>query len=91
MLGSMSSLRLDRLDRVARSAPLTDEAIDRYVDWREQSLTVQALYDRWASAASSEHSERFAAYAAALDREERAAQRYASSIIRLRQSLWPDA
>ena len=91
MLGSMSSLRLDRLDRVARSAPLTDEAIDRYVDWREQSLAVQALYDRWASAASSERSGRFAAYAAALDCEERAAERYASSIMRLTQLLWPEA
>ena len=87
----MSSLRLDRVDRTGAGAPLTDEVIDRYVDWREQCRAVEALYVRFASAESSQRTARFGAYVEGLDLEERAAERYASSIIRLKHFLWPDA
>lgn len=69
---------------------LVDDTIDRYVDWREACRTVRTRYERWSGAPMGERTERFAAYHAALDREEGAAQLYADSLARLTRVLWPD-
>jgi hypothetical protein len=54
-----------------------DEAIDAYVDWREECLSVSEAYERWAHAPVGEAAFAFVAYRAALDREEQASQTYA--------------
>jgi hypothetical protein len=66
---------------------LVDEAVDAYVEWREESGTVRVAYSRWASAAAEDAERAHAAYQAALDREEVAAQVYASLIERVGELL----
>jgi hypothetical protein len=56
---------------------LVDEAVDAYVDWREECATVRDAYERWGRAAAADSGSAFAAYWAAVDREERAADIYA--------------
>jgi cytochrome c1 len=55
---------------------LTDDVIDGYVAWREQSAAVTATYADWLQAAPSDHAAAFAAYVVALDEEEAAAAQY---------------
>src|SRR4051794_28605891 len=62
---------------------LVDEAIERYVDWREECAAVKAAYARWLDAAEGKAELPFAAYRAALDREERAAACYRTVIERV--------
>jgi hypothetical protein len=56
---------------------LVDAAVDCYVDWREESAAVRRAYRGWAAAERGHRPGAFAAYVAALDREERAGTRYA--------------
>jgi hypothetical protein len=74
----------------AKRGRLVDEAIDRYVEWREECATVQAAYLCWSAADAAERRILFATYDAALDREECAAWAYSSAVSRLRRVLWPD-
>jgi hypothetical protein len=60
--------------------PLGDALIDLYVDWREECWAVQVAYDRWREASKDDRAAAFAAYHAALDREERASDVYADLI-----------
>ena len=55
---------------------LIDEAFRHYLDWRDECAAVAAAYRNWASTAAAESALLFAAYVAALDREERAAVQY---------------
>ena len=55
---------------------LANEMIDAYVDWREECATVWLAYEGWTCAATTDAVFAFAAYRAALDREERAADVY---------------
>jgi hypothetical protein len=64
---------------------LVDDAIDAYVDWREECRFVWDAYRRWSSACRADAALAFAAYAAALDREERAAAAYARRLRRVAQ------
>jgi hypothetical protein len=57
-----------------------DELLERYVSWREECETVGLAYRQWASAENAEHRLAYAAYIAALDREEHAARAYADQI-----------
>jgi hypothetical protein len=68
---------------------LVDDAVYAYVEWREESATVWAAYDRWAGAAAEQAGGAHAAYRAALDREEAAAQVYASLVERVSGVLKP--
>jgi hypothetical protein len=70
------------MSAIARTA-LVDEAIDAYVDWQEECLFVWDAYCRWASAPRDDAGLAFAAYAAALDREEHASAYYARRLSRL--------
>jgi hypothetical protein len=63
-----------------RQAALLDAAHDAYADWRDESFAVERLYTRWRTATSGERALAFAGYAAALEREERAAQVYADMV-----------
>jgi hypothetical protein len=56
---------------------LIDDVMDAYIEWRHQSADVDAAYRRWSVATSDDTALAFAAYTAALDREERASKSYA--------------
>ena len=60
---------------------LAPVAIDRltesYYDWREQCLDVHVAYEQFRAAPPAERSLAFAAYQAALDREQAACEAYA--------------
>jgi hypothetical protein len=56
---------------------LVDEAIEAYVDWREECAEVWDAYERWARAPKIDAAGAFSAYRAALDREECASHAYA--------------
>lgn len=56
---------------------LLDAATDAYVDWREECTEVWGAYERWTHAPKADAAGTFAAYRAALDREESASHAYA--------------
>jgi hypothetical protein len=60
-----------------RHEQLLDEALDAYVDWREDPAEVWDAYERWGRAPAVNASFAFSAYCAAVDREERASHVYA--------------
>ena len=61
---------------------LLDEAVDAYVDWREESTGVWDAYERWRRAPAGDAPFAFSAYCAAVDREERASSVYADLMTR---------
>jgi hypothetical protein len=63
-----------------RDRRLGDALIDLYVEWREECSSVRLAYARWADACRADRAAAFAAYNAALDREERASDIYAALI-----------
>jgi hypothetical protein len=69
---------------------LIDRMIELYCDWRTACAEVQAAYERFCDVRVSDRSMAFAAYAAAIDREELACESYAEQI-RLIQSRCADA
>jgi hypothetical protein len=62
---------------------LVDEAIERYVDWREACAAVRHAYEQWVRAPKHERPLSFAAYRAALDQEEAAATLYGAVVNRI--------
>jgi hypothetical protein len=69
-----------------RDRRLGDAVIDLYVEWREECSAVQLAYERWRDASRDDGAAAFAAYKAALDREQRASDVYAALI---RQAMSP--
>jgi hypothetical protein len=61
-----------------------DQFLETYVSWRERCLDVEAGYVAWRGAERSDRGAAFAAYHAALDREQSAARTHERSIARLR-------
>jgi hypothetical protein len=59
---------------------LVDRMIELYCDWRTASWDVRAAYERFREAAASDRPVTFAAYMAALDREESACDSYAAQV-----------
>ena len=70
------------LDHSAREQ-LIDKAFARYLDWRAESDAAASAYEMWSAAPRTEGALRFAAYSAALDREEHAAIIYRSLVDRI--------
>jgi hypothetical protein len=64
-----------------------DDAFSAYVDWREECAGVWDAYARWTGAAGNDVGRAYAAYGAALDREEAAAHHYADLIDRVGDEL----
>jgi hypothetical protein len=64
---------------------LIDEAFAHYLDWLAESEAVNAAYGVWSRAPRTDAALPFAAYGAALDREERAATVYCSVVDRVEQ------
>jgi len=62
-----------------------DELLERYISWREECRTIRLAYRRWADCPRGERGLAYAAYLAALDREEHAAGAYADQIEHLRR------
>jgi hypothetical protein len=66
-----------------RHTLLIDETVEAYVDWREESAAVWDAYEQWEWASVADARLAFAAYWAAVDREERASNVYADLAMRL--------
>lgn len=62
-----------------------DELLERYICWREECRTIRLAYRRWADSPRGERGLTYAAYLAALDREEHAAGAYPDQTDRLRR------
>ena len=60
-----------------RERQIMDDTVLAYVAWREECTAVWNAYDWWASAPAEDAGRAHAAYRAALDREEAAANVYA--------------
>jgi hypothetical protein len=56
---------------------VVDPLMECYCDWREQCLEVRVAYEQFTAASPAERSVAFAAYEAALDREQAACEAYA--------------
>jgi hypothetical protein len=67
----------------SNSKRLVDEAMDAYVDWREECVAVWDAYARFARGTVTDAPLAFSAYRAALDREECAARAYADLVARM--------
>ena len=80
-------LRPDRDAQLERKNALIDEAMGRYVEWREECETVYDAYANWTNAPTEETDLPFAAYTAALDREQSAATVYGRALERLERAL----
>jgi arginyl-tRNA--protein-N-Asp/Glu arginylyltransferase len=78
--------RPDRDERLRRKNALIDQAMERYVEWREECAAVYDAYANWTNAPTEETDLPFAAYSAALDREQSAATVYGRALERLEQS-----
>ena len=59
---------------------LTERALRRYLDWRDECSDVELAYRAWRHALTTNSACAFGAYSAALDREQRAAARYGEAI-----------
>jgi hypothetical protein len=66
---------------------MVDEAINGYVDWREECARVSEAYERWRDAVRADTALAFGAYLAALEREVRASDVYADLISRLETAV----
>lgn len=64
-------------------AELVDRLIDLYCDWRTECSEVRAAYEEFAAAPAQQGALAYAAYCAALDREESAASEYARQLLRV--------
>jgi hypothetical protein len=69
-------MKLKRSVLDAPSSTLIDAMMDRYVSWREECAAVEKAYRDWLGARNEDRTAAFAAYTAALDREECAAGEY---------------
>jgi hypothetical protein len=67
----------------AQRRRLVNAALDAHAGWREQCSAVEVAYRRWEAAQGHEGEAWYIAYSVALDREERAARRYASLLQRV--------
>jgi hypothetical protein len=67
-------------DTTCPAFALMDAMLSRYVHWREHAATVADAYTEWCGAPADEKGSRFAAYVAALDREEASAATYATAV-----------
>ena len=69
---------------------LLDGLVDAYVLWREACARVTVAYRSWASDSSPRNRAAFAAYLAALDAEQQAAEVYAEFVRRAEKLPWSE-
>ncbi|HXB16727.1 MAG TPA: hypothetical protein VNV44_13410 [Solirubrobacteraceae bacterium] len=75
-----------RFDQSSRER-LIDDAFARYLDWLVESEAVKDAYGAWSRAPRTDGALPFAAYGAALDREESAATAYRSVIAQIEEAF----
>ena len=68
---------------VDKRPELTAELIELYCDWRTRCEELRENYERFSSARRAERASAYAAFEAALDCEESAAEAYAARIRRI--------
>ena len=68
---------------------LVDRLIELYCDWRTSCAEVQARYERFSYASASDRASAFAAYWAALDREQSACRSYAEQVRLIESRIGP--
>ena len=61
--------------------------MDVYVDWREETAALEDAYVRWSTAVEPDRALAFAAFNAALDREEQASIVYRNELRRISDVL----
>jgi hypothetical protein len=66
--------------RLELHADMIDRLLEHYCAWREECAEVQAAYERFSTAPMEDQGLAYAAYVAALDREDAAAWMYAVQI-----------
>jgi hypothetical protein len=66
---------------------LVDEAFQRYLDWCDEAAALDAAYRKWTKAPRGERRLAFAAYSAALEREELASAQYQTLLEAAEQML----
>ena len=66
--------------RAPRPLEHLDELMDCYLRWRDASRSAAESYRHWTRASRSDRSSAFSRYAAALDREEKAAACYRCAV-----------
>ena len=74
---------MTREDDVRAPEEVVDAAIHAYVNWRDACFDAREAYRGWSEANKADRVLAFYAYSAALDREERAANVYATAVRRL--------
>jgi hypothetical protein len=62
---------------------LVDELVEGYFSWQDESTAVESAYERWRAMPRADRALAFAAYRAALDREEHAARVFRASADRV--------
>ncbi len=67
------------------SFDILDEAVIAYVEWHKHAHCVRLAYDAWRRAERREKGRRYAAYLEELDREQRAAELYATASLNCRK------
>jgi hypothetical protein len=70
---------------------LVDRMIELYCEWRTSCAEVQARYERSWDASASDRTAAFAAYMAALDREQSACDSYAEQVRLIESRIGADA
>jgi hypothetical protein len=75
----MASGEVTAVNAQIRPEPL-DELTEMYVEWREECSGLTSAYRRWLNAQAADRDLAFAAYRAALDREEQASVTYAKRV-----------
>jgi hypothetical protein len=70
---------------------LIDNLMEAYVDWREECATLAHAYEGWASCAAPDRDMTFAAYRAALDREQQASAVYSARVATVQRAIAPAA
>lgn len=78
-------MKLRRFSRAFRRRADLDEVLAAYSAWKCECAAVRTAYARWARGATRDAWFAFAAYLAALDREEQAAAVYAGLLPRARR------
>jgi hypothetical protein len=77
---------VDQVSTRVRSE-LVDVMMDVYVEWREECIALRKAYEHWSSVRVAERELAFAAYRAALDREDRASAVYADLVKSVEREL----
>ena len=67
-------------DTTRPALEVVDAMMSRYVQWREHAAAATDAYGEWSAAPAGERASRFAAYLAALDREEASAGSYGAAV-----------